>query len=96
MQSLGVPASEEVVAETTFNSIGLVNIAQNRSAKCIQALETQIQSSNYCICTLVTRLNENTELISSLNSRIDDLTLSGTKLQVIYKLSEVAFTLSGI
>ena len=96
VQSLGVPASEEVVAETTFNSIGLVSIAQSRSAECIQALETQIQSSNYCICTLVTRLNENTELISSLNSRIDDLTLSGTKLQVIYKLSEVAFTLSGI
>ena len=90
MQSLGVPASEEVVAETTFNSIGLVSIAQSRSAECIQALETQIQSSNYCICTLVTRLNENTELISSLNSRIDDLTLSGTKLQVIYKLSEKA------
>ena len=96
VQSLGVPASEEVVAETTFNSIGLVSIAQSRSAECIQALETQIQSSNYCICTLVTRLNDNTELISSLNSRIDDLTLSGTKLQVIYKLSEVAFTLSGI
>ena len=96
VQSLGVPASEEVVAETTFNSIGLVSIAQSRSAECIQALETQIQSSNYCICTLVTRLNENTELISSLNSRIDDLTLSGTKLQAIYKLSEVAFTLSGI
>jgi len=96
VQSLGVPASEEVVAETTFNSISLVSIAQSRTAECIQALETQIQSSNYCICTLVTRLNENTELISSLNSRIDDLTLSGTKLQAIYKLSEVAFTLSGI
>jgi hypothetical protein len=95
VQSLGVPASEEVVAATTFNSIGLVSTAQSASAECILALETQIQSSNYCICTLVTRLNENTELISSLNSRIDGLTLSATKLEASYKLLKLAFTLSG-
>jgi len=95
VQSLGVPASEEVVAATTFNSISLVSIAQSRSAECIQALEAQIQSSNYCICTLVTRLNQNTELISSLNSQIDGLTLSATKLEASYKLLKLAFTLSG-
>jgi hypothetical protein len=96
VQSLKVPVSEEIVVETIYNPIGLVSFAQSRSAECIQVLETKIQSNNCCISTLVTRHNENVELISSLNSRIDDLTLSVTKLQAIYKLSEVAFTLSGI
>jgi predicted Holliday junction resolvase-like endonuclease len=95
VQSLSVHASEKVVTETTYNSIDMVSFAQYRSANSIQALETKIQSSNYAICELVTRCKENMDLISSLNSQIDDLTLSATKLEEIYKISEAALLLSG-
>jgi predicted Holliday junction resolvase-like endonuclease len=95
VQSLSVHASEKVVTETTYNSIDMVSFAQYRSANSIQALETKIQSSNYAICELVTRCKENMDLISSLNAQIDDLTLSATKLEEIYKISEAALLLSG-
>jgi len=95
IQSLPVHASEKLVTETTYNSIDMVSFAQLRSANSIQALEIKIQSSNYAICELVTRCKENMDLISSLNSQIDDLTLSATKLEEIYKISEAALLLSG-
>lgn len=82
VQSLGARASGGGCSWNYLqNPIGLISFAQLRSAECIQALKTKVQNNNYFICILVTKSNETMELLSSLNFRIDDLTLSATKLE---------------